>query len=384
MSEDRTLDALLETATARRTDLTDAAESLDERQAAVEDVGADRLRTAREARDELTALLDRYEEPATGTGDFEEFIHFQGEVATLVEDLPDDVPEREAFEAVSDILHKRQLRASHFERARERLAPVADLAERLERRDVARERYRSARGDLREVRERLRERVRHLEDLAAHDGLDLDADLSPLREPIDAYDAAVTDAFDDFRREAPAREVVGWAATVAADFPLAGVSAPPDDLREFLRRAGAGEEPLPTVAEYADYSRSKLDHYVADPGRFLAAVGGNRTYLDRLDGTSLTVGWPPPPAAEVRHRAAELVAAVGRFADDEAVARCRAVREVTRRGDYERLRRVAVVRESLSDADRERVAAGRASEDLERAREALDAVEGALEAHPER
>jgi hypothetical protein len=364
--------------------LADADETYRDRQAAVEAVGEETLRTAADAHDELTRLLDRYEEPATGTGDFEEFIHFQGEVATLVEELPDDLPEREAFEDVSELLHKRQLRAKHFDRARERLGPVADLAARLDRRDEALTAYREARHAVEARRDEVADRVERLAALVEYEDAPLDAPVADLRAPVETYDDAVRDAFTRFRREAPAREVLSWAATVARDYPLVGVGAPPEALLDHVRERPVGTESVPTLLEYADHSRSKLDHYVADPGAFLAAVGGDRTYLERLDAAPLTVGWPPPPADRLRFRGRELVSAVGRFADEETVARCRAVRALARRDDYDRLRRAAVASTRLSEAERDRVQSGAARADLGDARESLARLEDALDECPER
>ncbi|MFB6142749.1 MAG: hypothetical protein ABEJ30_05340 [Halorientalis sp.] len=364
--------------------LADADERVRERRAAVEEVGEETLRTLAEAHADLTTLLDRYEEPATGTGDFEEFIQFQGAVATLVEDLPDDLSERAAFEEVSELLHKRQLRTTHFDRARGLLAPVADLAARLDRREEALERYREARRAVAARRDELRARVDRLQSLLDYEDVDFDAPVERLRGPVEAYDEAVADAFATFRAEASARVVLSWAETVAADYPLVPVVAPPDELLDYLREHPAREETVPTLVEYADYSRSKLAHYVDDPGRFAATVGGNRTYLARLDADPLTVSFPPPPADRLRYRCEELVSAVGRFDDGAAVAACREVRDLARRDDYDRLRRAAVARDRLDAEERERLQSGAVREDLREVREDLARVRDALREYPER
>jgi len=363
--------------------LTDAADRLREREAAVEEYGEDALRTVAEAHRELTALLDRSEDTATGTGDFEEFIEFQGRVATLVEDLPEDVPKRAAFEAVSETLHARHLRSKHFATARDHLAEVEPLVDCLDARDEARDRYREARREAVERRDEVAERVDCLESLVAYEDVDWDAPVADLREPIETYNDAVAAAYDDFRAEAPARDFLGWVATVARDYPLVGVTEPPADVLAFLDEAAVGAEPLPTLLEYAGYSRSKLDHYVADPGRFLAVVGGSETTLSGLSPDPLTVAWPPRPADELRFRCEELIAAVGRL-DDAAAARCREVRALARREDYERLRAAAAARDALDADERERVASGAARESLATARDRLADIEDALAEHPER
>ncbi|MFB6120009.1 MAG: hypothetical protein ABEJ68_02700 [Halobacteriaceae archaeon] len=363
--------------------LADADETYRERQAAVEEYGEDALQTVADAYRDLTAVLDRSEDSATGTGDFEEFLEFQGRVATLVEDLPEDVPKREAFEAVSEVLHARHLRGKHFSQARDHLADVEPLVERLERRDEALETYREARLAVIDRREELQSRVDHLESLVAYEDVDWNAPVTDLRDPIEAYNDAVADAVTDFEESAPARDFLDWLGTVARDYPLVDVEAPPGDVVAFLADAAVGAEPLPTVREYAGYSRSKLDHYVADPGRFLAVVGGSETYLAGLSADPFTVDWPPRPADELRFRCDELVAAVGRL-DDDAAARCRDVRALTRRDDYERLREAAVARDVLDADERERVASGAARESLAEAEAELARLDDALDAHPER
>jgi hypothetical protein len=354
-----------------------------ERQAAVDEVGESALQTVATAHEELTALLDRSEETATGTGEFEAFLEFQGRVATLVEDLPADLPRREAFEDVSEVLHARTLRHKHFARAREHLSAVEPLVERLERRDDALAAYREARRDAVERREEAAARVERLESLVAYADVDWDAPVEVLQRPVAAYNDAVDAAVGSFRSAASARAFLRWVDTVARAYPLAGLDAPPRDVVDYLDRAAVGEEPLPTVLEYADYSRSKLDHYVDDPGRFLAVVGGSETALARDVADALAVAWPPPPAASLRFRCDELVAATGRLAEAPA-ARCREVRALTRRADYDRLRATAAAEDALDAAARERVASGEAATSLAAARRTLAGLDRALATHPER
>ncbi|MFB6136174.1 MAG: hypothetical protein ABEJ04_05405 [Halobacteriaceae archaeon] len=360
-----------------------AAEELERRQERVDEVGEGDLRRLAEAHGELTTLLDRNEETATGTGEFAEFIEFQGEVGTLVEGLPEDLPHRDAFEAVSETLHRRQLRGKHFREARATLEPVADLVSRLERRDDARERYREARTAVVARRNSARSTVEDLERVCQFSEVDLDASVEPLRDPVAAYDEAVREEFRSLRRSAPAREVFDLLETAAA-FPLVPFRPPPEPLREHVDAHPVGEEPLPTLREYVDYSPSKLDHYVEEPRRFRAQVGGNATYLERLDADPLAVGWPPPPADRLRHRARELIAVVGRFADEETVARLREVRDFARDPAYARLRATARTRHVLDEAERERLRSGAAAADLADAREREERLAAALERFPER
>jgi hypothetical protein len=363
-------------------DLNRAAERLHEARDRVADVGrADLERTVVAYRD-LVATLDRHEDDATGYGEFGKYIAFQEAVADTLDDLNDDLPEREAFDAADEALQKQTLSSSDFDRAREALSPVATLADLHEEHETARERYRDARRAVLAHRTDLRERRDRLADLQRLGEADLDAPVERLRDPIASYDEAVREAFATYRRETSARELLDLVATAAADYPLVGFDAPPDRLRAFVADSPAAEKPIPKLLDLADYSNSKLSHYVDDPQALKGAVATNRTYLERLDADPLTVAWPPRPADELRWRTRELLAVVSRFADEETVVRLRAVRDLPRRDDYDRLRESARARTQLPDAERERVASGAVERDLDQVREGLDTVEAALDEHP--
>jgi phage shock protein A len=363
-------------------ELSEAETALEDARDRVAEFGEAELERLAEAHEEFTALLDRYEDQVTGDGDFETFIEFQGTVETLVERLPDDLLLGETFEECDEYLQQRRLTESDFEHVREQLAPVADLASRLEEREQAHERYREARRD---VRERLRELDEHIEELRRLERLgeaDLDAPTERLREPIDTYDDAVTDAFEQFRREAPAREVFAFLDATTA-YPLVPFQSPPDDLREYVETHDAGTEPIPQLLEYAAYSRSKLDHYVADADALKRTVATQQTYLRRLDAEPLTVDWPPPGADRLRFLCHELTAAVNRFAPD-AVEQLRSVATLPRRNDYERLREAAVAESELTAAERERLRTGSVREDLDAAVAERERLQSALDEYPER
>lgn len=343
----------------------------------VEEIGAEPLRECREIYRELTDLLERYDGRATGGGDFEAFMEFQGRVGTLTDDLPEDLPERETFEEVDDFLQQRRLTESDFEQAREMLAPVGNLVGRLAERDDARERYSDARREAQRRREELDDRIGQLERLVRLGEADLDAPVEHLRDPIDRYDEAVTEAFRDFRSETPAREVLAVIERADA-YPLVDFRSPPEELLAYVRTHDAGTEPIPKLLEYADYSPSKLDHYVDDVSALQSAVATRRTYLRGLDAEPLRFNWPPPTAAELPWRCREYRAVVARFADESVVAALRDVRALARRDDYERLRESAVARSDLTESERERLASGAVEEELAAARKRLAAVEDAL------
>jgi len=373
MSEDdpAAVDGLLD-------DLDRAASAYENACERVEAAGEDRLERLAEAHGDLTDLFDRYEERATGDGDFKVFIEFQEAMATFIERLPEDLDERERFEEVDDVMQQRRLTESDFARAREIIDPVAEEVGLLEQRRATRERYRKLRKRARSRLRDLDEHVADLEDLQALGDADLDAPVERLREPIDAYNEAVTEAFAAFKRDSSAREVLDFVARTTA-FPLVGFRDPPADLVEYVESHEPGTEPIPQLLEYADFSTSKLSHYVADPDALKRAVTTDRTYLRRLDAEPLTVDWPPPAADTLGWRVRELIQVVGRFADDDVLVALRTVRALPTETDYERLRRSARARSQLTDAERERLASGAVAEALDRARDARERVADRLE-----
>jgi hypothetical protein len=366
-------------------DLEAAAGTLDSAEAAVEERGEARLERIRAGYDEATGLLDRYADTATGSGgeNFRAYVQFQEEFTTFVEGLDDDLPYREAFENALDAVDKRRLNEGDFEAARDAIAPAREAAALLERRADAREAYREARRAALKRRSTLEDEIADRERLLELGAADLDAPIEELREPIEAYNDAVRDAFETFRETTPSREVVAFAVT-AERFPLVDVPRPPEELRTYLEQEDTGEEPIPKLLEYAEYSRSKLDHYVDDPGKLKRRVATHQTYLGRLDGSALTIEWPPRQAEAVRMRCDELISLVSRFAPGDVVATLREVRERTRDEDrFETLRNAAVAIEELGQDERERLRSGAVESELRSRREEREAIEAALEATPE-
>ena len=364
--------------------MADAADRLrtaaDEREAArerVEDVGEDALRRCREVYRELHRLLDGYEDTATGSGNFKAYTEFEGAVAGLTDDLDEDLPHKSTFEAVDDYLQQRRLSESDFERARRKLDPVGDDVGLLAEWEQAREDYADARRSARRRLNDLDDRIAELERLQRLGEADLDAPVEELRDPIERYDDAVREAFRAFKSSAPAREVL--AAVSRADaYPLVEFDSPPAELLEYVRNHEAGTEPIPKLLEYADYSASKLDHYVADTGALKRAVGTRRTYLRTLDAEPLTVGWPPPPADHLPWLAREYRSVLSGFAGDDVVVALREVRGLAARSDYQRLRESALARAELAADERERLSSGAVAEELATARDAKADIEAAL------
>jgi phage shock protein A len=359
-------------------DLGAARERLRQAEAAVDEYGESDARAVVDAYDDAMDLLSNYEDTATGSGNFAAYVEFQDRFVNLVEELPDEFPTRDAFEEANELLDRRRLATKHFEQAREILSPAREAAEALDEREAARAHLRETKQAVRRRLSTLEEEIEDRERLLALGAADLDAPTEHLRDPIDAYTESVTDAFERFRREESVTDLLDLAST-ATVYPLVGFTPPPEALRSYLAEAPVGTEPLPTVLEYVGYSRSKLDHYVADASRFRAEVATHETYLRRLDATPLTVGWPPPEAGELRRLAEELVAVVARFADEPVVAQARRVRDLSFRDDYDRLRRSAVAREELSDDERERLSSGAVERELDDLRAERDRLQSALD-----
>ncbi|WP_137286533.1 DUF7118 family protein [Halorussus salinisoli] len=354
--------------------------------AEISDHGEETVEAVADAYDRATDLLDRYEGQATGTGreNFKNFIQFQEQFASLVEDLPDDLPERDAFEAANDRFDKRRLSEDDFAAARDRLESASEIAGLLAERQEALERYRELRREVGHAIADLREEIADRERLVELGEVDLDAPVEDIRDPIETYNDAVSEAFAEFRSEASTRAVLDFVATTHG-YPLVGFNDPPESLREYVETREAGTETITDLLKYARYSNSKLGHYVDDPGALKRAVATNETYLERLDADPLQLEWPPKPAAELRWRVEELTSVVARFAPEEVVADLRDVQSVVRDAErFERLRTAAEAKTELSEAEREKVTSGAIEDELTDLREQKERLEEAREEYPDR
>ena len=338
-------------------------------------LGRDRVEATADAYRRAHRVLDQYEDDAVGTGDFGSYVQFEGAFANAVD--VDDVPAADAFAAADEAVDKRRLSEADFAAAREALDPAGEYVDLLSDRDDTIDEYRIARKRAREARDALADRLSELRDVADMADADIDAPVDRLRDPIESYNESVREAFDAFYRSASAREVLAFIERADAT-PFVDVDVPPTDLREYVDDHAAGDEPLPTLLEYADYSNSKLDHYVDDPGALRTAVAVHRTYVDRIDPEPLTVGWPPSPGDELVYEVDELVPLVSRVADDDTVATLRSIRDLARTDEYARLRRAAVVRDALDDDELALVEAGAVDERVAEAERTLALVEDVL------
>jgi hypothetical protein len=365
--------------------LRSASDRLERLQRDLEEAAIDEsdLETVADAYEAVERTLDRWEARATDWDDFEGYVEFRNDLAETLESIPEDIPASDAFvEADGHVKTSgvsKSLTASDFEAAREALAPAREYAERREALREARERYRSAYRAARRRRQELTERVDELERLLELGEADLAAPVEELRGPIEHYDDAVTEAFADFRRNSPARELLALVDT-GADYPLVGYRTPPAELLSYVREQPAGRHSVSELLEYAEYSLSKLRHYVDDADLLKRRIATNRTYLEGLSAEPLCIGWPPSDGETLWFETGELISVVSRFADDETVTALRSVRELASREDYERLRTAAVARAELTPGERERLESGAVAAELEDVREEYRRLEEAIDA----
>jgi hypothetical protein len=346
----------------------------------IDDRGGEAVVDAAEAYREATELLDSYVDRATGTGkeNFKAYLELEGKFDALVDGLSDDLKSHEAFENALDAIDKRRLSESDFERAHAALEPAERYDALLEERDAAREALAEARKAAirrrREIDDEIDERERLLELATA----DLDAPVERLREPIERYDELIREAFDAYYHDVSAREVFSLLER-GRWYPFVAFERPPEDLWRFVFERPAGEYSIPELLEYADYSRSKLEHYVEDADELKRNVATQQTYLEGIDAEPLTVGWPPGPAGVLERRTREFQPFVARVADEEPVAALREVRALAYDEEYDRLQTAAQAIDQLAPAERERLQDGRIEDELDELRTERERLENALD-----
>jgi|AntDeeMetagen681_2_1112603.scaffolds.fasta_scaffold05574_2 hypothetical protein len=363
--------------------LDSACDELQELRDELERIGESEVEAAVDAYRDAHRILDRYADEATGTGDFRSYVEFRGQYSTFVENLPEWLPRRKVFEKSLEAVDKRRLNEGDFARARETLDGVDDLVAMIEGRDDARNRYRDARLDAANRLDAIDEEIADLDHVLELGEADLDAPVERLRDPIEQYNESVRKAFREYRHEASAREFLSFVDRTQY-FPLVALPRPPDELLAFVRESPDGTETVPTLLEYAEYSRSKLVHYADDADALKRKIATQQTYLDRLDADPLTLSWPPAEATLLRWRADELRRAISRFAPESVIANLREVRRLTTdEAAFKRLRRAAIALDELDEETRQRLEAGAIATDLERLRAEKRALRERLDELPE-
>jgi hypothetical protein len=358
-------------------------QALDRTQERVEEYGEDDLQELADAYKPFFDVLDVYQDQVTGDdGDIQTIVEFQGEVDRVMGEVPDDVIHADIFEECDEYLRQKWFSDSDFEHVYGLLDPIEALVERLHERDDALEAYREARRDVQTRLQECEDEIDELERLSDLSEADLDAPIERLEDPISEYNDAVEDAFREFKRSGSARDVVRFLDAME-QYPLVEFQSPPPVVVEYIEENPPGEEPIATILDYADYSHSKLEHYVDEPNKLKHAIEGHRAYLEALDGGPLTVSWPPPTAEQLRYRCQELTAAVNRI-DPAVVELLRTVQALPRNTEYERLRRSAVVMQELSAEEREQLQSRPIDDDLAELRAERDRLQDALESYPDR
>lgn len=351
----------------------------------IEAIGENEVERVAAVHETFTDLLDRYESTATGTGreEFQSYVEFEAELADFEEQLEDDLPEVAAFEEACEQLDRRRLEEQDFERARTALEPATEIVELLTARRQAIRNYRDAREQVSSRIATLEDRIEELEDTLSFADVDLEQSVEPIRSPIETYNDAIQEAFQSFYSDAPAREVLSFLKTTEA-YPLVAFPPVPEDLSSYIFEHDVGRESIPTLLEYAEFSLSKLQHYVGEPRVFRTAVAANRTFLVRLDANPLTIEWPPAESATLRCRVEELIPVVDRIAPSTVVANLRSVRDSTGDPQYEELREVAIAKNELDATQRERLQNGDIEAILADRREERDRLQTALSEYPAR
>ncbi|WP_137291103.1 DUF7118 family protein [Natronorubrum halophilum] len=348
----------------------------------IEDHGGEAVANAAEAYRDATGMLDDYVDRATGTGreNFKAYVELEGKFDSLVTSLPDDLKGREAFEEALERIDKRRLSESDFERAHDALEPAAQYASLLDEREAAREALDDARTAAAKRRRRLDDEIEDRERLLELATADLDAPVETLRDPIDAYNDAIETAFEEFRLETAAREVFALLDR-SRWYPFVPYEQPPADLAGYVREDPAGEYTIPELLEYANYSRSKLSHYVESADELKRKVATQQTFLDGIDAEPLTIEWPPGDAGVLQRKAREVRPFVSRVADEDTVAQLRSIRRLTTDPgfEYDRLQTAAQAVDQLTPAERDRLADGQVAAELEARRTERDRLEDALE-----
>ena len=354
---------------------------LEQAQARVDEHGEEELEQLQDAYEQFRGTLEIYQEKVVGDeGDIKTIVEFQSQLDDVMKEIPRGVLLREVFEDCDEYLQQKWFSDSDFEHVYEQLEPIADLTARLDERNEARREYREARRDVEAHLRRCKTEIADLERLSDLADADLDAPTELLREPIEEYNETILEAFREFKQAESAREIIRFLARME-QYPLIHFESPPDDITEYVSEYPPGREPIPTLLEYADYSQSKLEHYVDNPHQLKHAIEGRRAYLSGLDGKPLTVSWPPPEAETLQFRCRELTSAVNRI-DPAAVEQLRNVEALHRETEYDRLRNAAVVRQELSDEERERLRSGAIEMELEELYDERDRLQETLDEYP--
>lgn len=363
-------------------DLKSAYNAYQDIQTTIDDIGQDRLETLNDQYQEFTTLLKTYKESASGTGreTFQEYVAFQGELDAFESSLPANGLETDAFRDAIEYLDQRRLNQDDFEEARTILAPIEDRLGILDDRAEAREEYAAAERAIQERLTELDDEIEHLERILSFENVDFAVPVDQLRDHVESYNSAISSDFTTYKSNASAREFIQFIEKTTA-YPLVDFPSTPPDLVDYLETADAGTESIPTLLEYADYTRSKLSHYVTDPTTFNARIAANQTYLDRLSPDPLTISWPPPPQEELHWLLRELTSVINRIAATATMEKLNALRNFAHNDKYIDIRRAAKADSVLDSEQKQRLKSGEVTEELEDKHHEKDQLETALSSY---
>ncbi|ERG90153.1 MAG: hypothetical protein J07HQW1_00167 [Haloquadratum walsbyi J07HQW1] len=368
---------LLETTESVLTELQDAAERHETITAQINDTGHDAVVETADAYRRATGLLDRYIDSATGTGDFQAYVEFQDKFLGCVEELPDDLPAREAFETAADRLDSRRLSKGDFASAREDLTPAKKYIEQLESYNQTTDAVKTARRNVTLHRREINNVIDTHDEALAFADVDFDVPVEQLLDPIEAYNDQLTSEFDEFVATASAAAVIDF-LEYTDSFPLVPFQSPPPDLRRFARESPDASESIPTLLKFASYSGSKLDHYATDPALLQTTVAVHQTFLERLDADPLMIERPPPTAGTLRQFTGEAISVLGRFASEKTIAHLRTIRDQSYHDTYNRLRTALRAQTELDADERERLRTGIMADERDALVDARDRLTKAL------
>lgn len=314
----------------------------------IEDIGLEKAKKTHDFYSELSETMEEYREDAVGTGDFETYVEFQGILDDLLQRInnsQNEVYRAEDFERVIDGFEKRVIRESDFRRAESRLADVRELAETIDR-------VREIEKELRYEKGRLERRKSELESRLKRVGRKIDTakgvsdiDPSPLISIIESYNSSVETDFEEFYNSAPSIKVARLGEK-ARDLPLADIKPLDKETVEILRRTGMGQKTVSEVLEYADYSNSKLSHYIERPDEFRRNV--SQTWFKLLSADDFKISVETPQNL-IKHKVPELIRIVDEFGSEETVRRLREIHSVAEKGEYAPMRRAYLSEKETGD-----------------------------------
>lgn len=261
----------------------------------------------------------------------------------------------------------------HWKDTRRALEPLEEIAGLRDERNRVEKEIRRQKKARRKKRRELEERARRLRSLR-DTRLDPGAEeyIHSIQERLDRVNERIVGVLDALVSNAPTREVIRLLGDVGIR-PELGLPRAPDKsgLMGFLGSHPVGNEPIYRVLEYADYSDSRLSHYVDRPREFKDAMSANLAYLEKItDIRRLAPKLQVEPGGMLARRLSaltSLVSRAGSLVEKDTSGLVQELREMRREvlsGEYARhfssYRRI----QRLSQEERRLVEAGAVEDEL--------------------